>query len=239
MVTNGIDHMNVLITGANRGLGLEFARQYANAGWRVFACCRAPAEATQLQDLAAQAKGSVSLHALDVADSGQIESLAAELAEQPLDLLINNAGVYPDAHHSSMAPPSDEAWIQGFRVNAIAPLKMAVAFAPHVANSRRKIIANLSSKMGSMGDNTSGGSYLYRASKAALNAVSKSLAIDLAPQGITVLVLHPGWVLTDMGGPNALINATQSVAGMRQVLETAGPQDSGSFIAYDGKAVPW
>lgn len=231
--------MNVLITGANRGLGLEFARQYANAGWHVYACCRTPELAEQLQDLVVQAKGAVSLHALDVSDPGQIASLAEELAAQPIDLLINNAGVYPDARHSSMAPPAEEAWIRGFRVNAIAPLNMALAFAPHVAKSRRKLIVNISSKMGSMGDNSSGGSYLYRSSKAALNAVCKSLAVDLAPQGITVLVLHPGWVVTDMGGPNALISPTESVAGMRQVIENAGLQDSGSFIAYDGQSVPW
>ena len=231
--------MNVLITGANRGLGLEFARQYAQAGWQVHACCRDPGHARELQDLAAQSGGSVSLHALDVADAGQITRLAAELASQPVDLLLNNAGVYPDARHSSMAAPTDEAWILGYRVNVIAPLKMALAFAPHLAHSRRKLVVNISSKMGSMGDNSSGGSYLYRSSKAALNAISKSLAVDLAPQGITVLVLHPGWVVTDMGGPNALISPAESVAGMRQVIEQAGPHLSGCFIDYAGKAVPW
>lgn len=231
--------MNVLITGANRGLGLEFARQYAQAGWQVHACCRDPDHATQLHDLAAQAKGSVTIHALDVADAVQIEQLAARFAGEPLDLLVNNAGVYPDVRHSSMDLPAEEAWMQGYRVNAIAPLRMALAFAPLVARSRRRCIVNITSKMGSMGDNTSGGSYLYRSSKAALNAISKSLAIDLAPQGITVLILHPGWVVTDMGGPNALISPSESVAGMRQVIEQAGLQQSGSFIAYDGKAVPW
>lgn len=239
MSSNGIAPMNVLITGANRGLGLEFARQYSSAGWRVFACCRSPEQASQLQYLVAHTKGSVSIHALDVADFGQIKQLAAELATLPVDLLINNAGVYPDAHHAGLGQTSDEGWIEGFRVNSIAPLKMTEALVPHLAQSRKKLVINISSKMGSMGDNSSGGSYLYRASKAALNAISKSLSVDLAPQGINVVVLHPGWVVTDMGGPNALISSTQSVSGMRQVIEGLGLQDSGRFIAYDGKSVPW
>lgn len=224
----------VLITGANRGLGLEFAKQYAAAGWKVYACCREPQAATALQDLT-----GVTLHALDVADFRQIDRLAEELSNQAIDLLLNNAGIYPDRDSRGFGDANVAAWELAFRVNAMAPLRMAEAFIEHVARGQEKTIAFVTSKMGSMDDNTSGGVYLYRSSKAALNAVAKSLAIDLAPRGIRVALLHPGWVRTDMGGPHAWISAEESVVGMRRVIERLTPADSGRFLAYDGQQVPW
>ncbi|HEY3327487.1 MAG TPA: SDR family oxidoreductase [Novimethylophilus sp.] len=228
----------LLITGANRGLGLEFVKQYAAAGWRVLACCRDPGQARALGKIAADSQGRVMSHALDMADFHAIDTLAEELRDIPIDLIINNAGIYPD-RNSGFGRTDYDVWASAFRVNAMAPLKMAEAFIGHLERAKGKSIATVGSKMGSVADNTSGGCYLYRSSKAAVNIVVKSLAIDLAGRGIKAVVLHPGWVQTDMGGPNALITAEQSVAGMCNVLTRLTVADSGRFIAYDGKDVPW
>jgi len=190
---------NVLITGTNRGLGLEFARQYATAGWQVFACCRNPHKADALQRLKLKQGEMLSIHALDVADFARIDQLAKQLSGNTIDVLINNAGVYQYGGES-FGSIDYEACLQSFRINAMAPLKMAEAFIQHIANSEQKKIINITSKLGSIDDNRSGHHYLYRSSKAALNMVTKNLAIDLATYGITTIVLHPGLVQTDMGG---------------------------------------
>lgn len=229
----------VLITGANRGIGLEFVRQYAADGWRVLACCRQPEKAGALNKLAAQYPGLIQVHLLDVASNNQIEHLAKEMMDEPIDLLINNAGIYPDTDSKGFGHIHYEDWMQAFRVNAMAPLMMAEAFVAHLARSKLKIIANITSKMGSIDDNTSGGSYLYRSSKAALNMVTKSLSLDLRHEGITAVVLNPGWVRTDMGGPNALITTEQSVSGMRKVISKLSLADSGKFFNYDRSEIQW
>lgn len=230
---------NLLITGANRGIGLEFTRQYAEAGWRVLACCRRPDEADTLNQLAAQYDELLSVHALDVSEFEQIDNLAIELADHAIDVLINNAGVYPESGGNRFGAIDYDAWQYAFRVNSMAPLKMAEAFVNQVARSRQKKIIGITSKMGSIDDNTSGSSYPYRSSKTALNMVVKSLAHDLAPRGISAAILHPGWVQTAMGGPGALITTEQSVTGMRRVIEQLTPDRSGAFYAYDGKEIPW
>jgi NAD(P)-dependent dehydrogenase (short-subunit alcohol dehydrogenase family) len=181
----------------------------------------------------------VHAYPLDVAGLGEIDRLAGVLAGESIDLLINNAGVYPDADSKGFGHINYEEWAQAFRVNTMAPLRMAEAFIAQVARSRLKIIANITSMMGSIDDNTSGGSYLYRSSKAALNMVTKSLSMDLQREGITAVVLHPGWVQTDMGGPNALIAAERSVSGMRKVIGMLSQADSGKFFNYDGKRIAW
>jgi NAD(P)-dependent dehydrogenase (short-subunit alcohol dehydrogenase family) len=224
-----------LITGANRGIGLEFAKQYAEAGWNVLACCRDPQSAKALNTLA-EIYHNLKIYPLDVANFTQIESLASHLSNSTIDLLINNAGIYPD---SSFGDVDTDDWLEAFKINSIAPLKMATAFLPHIAKSQLKKIATLSSKMGSLDDNTSGGSYIYRSSKTAVNMVMKSLSIDLKPQGIALITLHPGWVQTEMGGPNGLINAQTSVAGLRNVIDHLNLSNTGRFIAYDGKEIPW
>lgn len=229
----------LLITGANRGLGLEFVKQYAADGWRIFACCRHPETATELETISQQNQGLITVHKLDVADFVQIESLAAELAGQELDVLLNNAGIYPDATSGGLGATNYDGWARAFRVNTMAPLKMAETFASHLARGTQKKIINITSKMGSISDNTSGGAYIYRSSKTALNMVVKSLAVDLAPRGIATALLHPGWVLTDMGGPNALISTEQSISGMRQVIARLSLKDSGKFYGYDGKEISW
>ncbi|HEY9211050.1 MAG TPA: SDR family oxidoreductase [Methylotenera sp.] len=225
----------VLITGANRGIGLEFARQYAEAGWKVIACCRDLKQATGLQELV-NTYPDIKTYALDVADFSAIEALAAELKDVKIDVLINNAGVYP---HSDLDHADPEQWLHAFKVNSMAPFKMATAFAPNLAVGQLKKLVTLSSKMGSLDDNTSGGSYIYRTSKVAANMVMKSLAIDLKPYGISVAALHPGWVQTEMGGPDALIDTRASVSGLRNVIEHLNLANSGQFIAYDGKVINW
>jgi NAD(P)-dependent dehydrogenase (short-subunit alcohol dehydrogenase family) len=225
----------VLITGANRGLGLEFTQQYAADGWNVLACCRHPQSALALQALAA-AHSNVKVHALDVTDFAQIDALAMQLKDEAIDVLINNAGIYPS---SSFGDTNYDDWANGFKVNSMAPLKMAEAFVQHITRGQLKKIATLTSKMGSIDDNTSGESYSYRSSKCAVNMVMKSLSIDLKPYGISVVTLHPGWVQTDMGGRNALISAQTSVSGLRKVIDSLTIESTGRFIAYDGKAIPW
>ncbi len=228
----------VLITGANRGLGLEFSRQYAEAGWRVIAACRAPDAAKELAALALE-YNSVQIETLDVADFAQVEALAESLAEEAIDVLLNNAGVYFDKSGQGLGALDYQAWSRTLWVNAQAPVKIAEAFLPHLERGADKLIVAVSSLMGSIADNTSGGSLFYRSSKAALNAAMHSLALDLAPRGIGVLILHPGWVKTDMGGPNALIEAAESVAGMRQRIKFFDLSQSGQFIRFDGAIAPW
>ena len=227
----------LLLTGANRGLGLEFTRQYRDAGWRVYACCRAPDRATELQALAAASNGRVSVHALDVADHPRIAALAQELRGVALDVLLNNAGIY-GPRDGSFGHIDYRAWADVFAVNTMAPMRMAECFVEHVARSDRKIIACLTSLMGSVTEN-SGGHYPYRSSKAALNMVVRGLSIDLRPRGIIAVVVHPGWVQTDMGGREAPMQAPDSIRGMRGVFDRLRPEDSGKFLNHDGSEIPW
>ena len=228
-----------LITGASRGIGLEFARQYATGGWRVLACSRYPEKSDALNTLAARYPEQIKIHALDVADHIQIERLAQLQADESIDLLINNAGIYPDSDKSGFGHTDYAEWLQAFRINTMAPLKMAEKFATQIARSKHKAIVTITSKMGSIADNSGGGNYLYRSSKVAVNMVVKSLAIDLKLIGITAVVFHPGWVKTDMGGPNAMISTEQSVSGMRKIISGLTIADSGKFLGYDGLEIPW
>jgi NAD(P)-dependent dehydrogenase (short-subunit alcohol dehydrogenase family) len=224
---------SALITGANRGIGLAFARSFAADGWRVYGCCRHPDKARELKDLA----GEVTVHRLDVTDGLQVAGLARELAGQPVDILVNNAGIY--GSRTGFGETGYELWPQVFQVNVMAPLRLAERFVEQVAQSERKLIVNISSNLGSIAENSSGGRYVYRSSKAALNMVAKSLSIDLADRGISVVMFHPGWVQTDMGGPKAAVTADESVAGMRAVIERLTSADSGRFFTYDGTEIPW
>ncbi len=228
----------VLITGANRGLGLEFCRQYAEQDWHVIACSRNPDDAFDLNNLASR-HPNVQLEQLDVSEFAQIDALSVKLAAQPIDVLINNAGIYSDNKSNGFGHLDYQAWIKSLVVNTEAPVKMAEAFLPQIKKSDKKLIVNISSLMGSIADNDSGGSIFYRSSKAALNAAMKSLAIELKEQSVGVLIFHPGWVKTDMGGPNGLINADQSITGMRALIENFSLDQSGSFVKYDGTPMPW
>jgi NAD(P)-dependent dehydrogenase (short-subunit alcohol dehydrogenase family) len=229
----------ILITGANRGLGLEFARQYAEAGARVLACCREPGRARDLAAIAKVSGGTVSVHRLDVGDPASIAALAKELNGEAIDVLLNNAGVYGDRDRQQLDCVDGTSWEETLRINALGPLLVSKALLANLERGGRKVIALVTSRMGSIADNTSGGAYVYRASKAALNAVGMSLARDLAARGITVVLFHPGWVKTDMGGAGAPIAPKDSIAGMRRLIDKATPKDSGRFLNYDGAAVPW
>jgi NAD(P)-dependent dehydrogenase (short-subunit alcohol dehydrogenase family) len=228
----------VLITGANRGLGLEFCRQYADTGWNVIACCRNPAQADELSALR-QRYASIQIEALDVAHLDQIDKLSKKLSDASIDVLINNAGVYDDNRSNGFGQLDYQAWQHSLLINTLAPMKMAETFLPQIKRSDKKLIVNVSSLMGSVSDNDSGGSILYRSSKAALNASMKSLSLELRNQNIGVLILHPGWVQTDMGGANALIDSKTSVSGMCAVINGFTLAQSGAFIKYDGKPMPW
>jgi len=229
------DHQTLLITGANRGIGLEYVRQYADDGWRVIACCRQPEQAGALQRLAA-GNQQIEIHHLDVGDFDQIEALGRTLADQSIQLLINNAGIYPE---SSFRHVDYAQWMQAFKINTMSTLKLAEVFVPHLVKAGNAKLVAMTSKMGSIDDNTSGGEYLYRSSKTALNMVMKSLSHDLNKYGISVASLHPGWVRTDMGGPNGLIDTEISVSGLRKVIANLSLNRSGKFFAYDGKEIAW
>lgn len=224
----------VMIAGASRGIGLEFARQYAKAGWRTIATGRAPE-----RDEALRALGRAAVvYRLDVADFAAVAALGRSLADETIDVLIANAGIAgPRAMRPETAPANAEAWAETFRVNAMAPLALAGAFHAQVARSEERKMIAITSRLGSMGANTEGGMYAYRSSKAALNAAWRSCAIDY-PDVIAVL-LHPGWVRTDMGGAGALLSPKDSVASLRRVIAGLTKADSGRFYNYDGSPIPW
>jgi NAD(P)-dependent dehydrogenase (short-subunit alcohol dehydrogenase family) len=225
---------SVLISGASRGLGLEFARQYAAAGWRVFATCREPARADELKRVG----GAVSLHALDVRRKADVERLASELGGTALDVVIANAGIYGD---HAMAPEAIDrsAWDEVVAVNTFGALSLATAFKEHLlAGGMRKLVA-MSSLMASIARNDAGGQYVYRASKAALNALWKSLAVDWRALGLICLVIRPGFVRTAFTDYRGDLDPPESVAGMRAMIERATIADSGRFLSYDGEEIPW
>ncbi|MGX9417925.1 SDR family oxidoreductase [Vibrio sp. WJH972] len=225
----------VLITGANRGIGFALVQHYLTLGYEVHATYRSEASATELLQLE-QSNPSLCCHLLEVTDYEQVSALKTKLPA--LDLLINNAGYY-GPKGVSFGNTDLEEWRQVLEINTIAPLKLVESLYPLLKQGELKRIAFVSSKVGSMTDNSSGGGYLYRSSKAALNSVVKSLSIDLADDGFCVVALHPGWVQTDMGGPNALITASQSVAGLTQVIGNLNQNDNGRFLNYDGTEIPW
>ncbi|EEX92892.1 putative oxidoreductase [Vibrio orientalis CIP 102891 = ATCC 33934] len=224
----------VLITGANRGIGLSLTKLYLAQGWHVHATYRNAGGSSELLQLASAEQ--LECHQVDITDYPAITELASQLPA--IDLLINNAGYYGPKGYD-FGNTDVEEWRKVFEINAIAPLKLVEAFAPNLRQGSLKKVACLSSKVGSMTENTSGGGYIYRSSKAALNSVVKSLSNDLTEQGFTVLALHPGWVQTEMGGPNALIDTQTSANGLSQVIENAEQAQSGKFINYDGSELPW
>jgi NAD(P)-dependent dehydrogenase (short-subunit alcohol dehydrogenase family) len=233
----------VLVTGASRGLGLEFVRQYCVEGWSVHACCRNPERATELRALAA-AHPRVEIHALDVSDFDAIGALAKALRGQPIDVLLNNAGLFgprPGAEHD----PRQEfghmdyaQWGRLFVVNTQAPFKMAEAFIEQVAASEQRRIVAISTGLASISD-ASGGLFAYRTTKAALNMAMVALANDLRRQRVRVGLLCPGWVRTDMGGPNAPVSVQESVRGLRARIAELDDARSGRFFSHKGTPKPW
>jgi NAD(P)-dependent dehydrogenase (short-subunit alcohol dehydrogenase family) len=228
----------VLVTGANRGLGLEFTRQYLADGWEVIAGCRNPRAAEKLRALEGSSAGSLTVLEMDVADGASVERAAARLEAPAIDIAINGAGVMGGSGQK-LGSLDYRDWIQVLEVNLLGPARVCEAFLERIRASERRLIVTVTSGMGSLADNTSGGSILYRTSKAAVNMLMRTTAIDLKPQRVTCIVVNPGWVKTDMGGPNAKISAAESVGAMRRLIAKLGPEDSGRFYNYDGREYPW
>jgi len=231
----------VLITGANRGLGLELTRQYCADGWNVIATARAPSP--ELQALDAQ-HPSLNIHTLDVADFAAIDTLARELKGRPIDVLLNNAGVFGPKAKAENDPRQEfghmdyEMWAGLFRVNAMAPMKMAEAFIDNVAASQQKKIVTITSSVGSIA-RTEGRTIAYRTSKAAANMLMRNLSFDLRPRGVITAAFCPGWVKTRMGGEAATLEAPEAMASLRGVIANLSSESSGQFWLYNGDLIPW
>jgi NAD(P)-dependent dehydrogenase (short-subunit alcohol dehydrogenase family) len=226
-----IDAPSVLITGANRGLGLEFAHQYAADGWNVIGTARNPEQADALNAL------PVEVAQLDVADQASVDALAKSLEGRPIDLLINNAGIFPRV--SKIEEVNFDDYSRTIAVNTLGPVRVTRALLPNLRRGEKKTIVNITSRLGSMTLNDYGAYYGYRESKAALNMFTKTLAVELDPEGFTCLTIHPGWVKTDMGGQNATLTPEESISGMRAVIQKLGPADTGTYWSYSGEQVPW
>lgn len=228
----------ILITGANRGLGLEFARQYLGEGCAVIGACRNPGDATGLRQLERDFRDALSVVELDVADTASVERAAASMPGASIDILINCAGVI-GTHGQTIGSLQYDDWTHVLEVNLMGPARVCEAFLDHVARSERRLIVTITSGMGSLADNTSGGSIPYRTSKAAVNMLMRSAAVDLKPRRITCVVLNPGWVKTDMGGPNAKLSPEESVGALRTLIAKLDSSNSGRFYNYDGREYPW
>lgn len=260
--------VTVLITGASRGIGLELARQYAEQGLtdedtgdgdliakariakqpvHVIATCRNPQSATLLnqlqQSLHAQGKNNLEIRQLDVANEQAVKAFAAllngtdQISRTPIDILINNAGMYGE--NAPLLPVNVALWHEVFHLNAVAPVLLTQQLTENLQQSQLKKVVAISSDMGSIGGNTGGGAYLYRSSKSALNSAMYSLSLDFKPFGITVMMLHPGHVQTDMGGPNAKVPVSESAAGLRQVINTVNIEQTGRFCNWKGEPMVW
>ena len=225
------DQATVLITGANRGLGLEFARQYAADGWNVIATARSPERADDLKAL------PVEVAALDVTEPGSIDALVQSLEGRKIDLLINNAGIFPRVRGIEEIDFDD--YSRTLAVNTVGPVRVTRALLPNLRAGEMKTIVNITSRLGSIALTDNGVFYGYRESKAALNMFTRTLANELKPEGFTCLAIHPGWVQTDMGGENATLTPEESISGMRAVIAEKGPEDTGTYWSYGGEEVAW
>lgn len=222
----------VLITGANRGLGLEFARQYSQRGYKVIGTARSPDKAAELKALGAR------IVALDVTDSDSVASMAKSLDGVAIDLLINNAGVIGHPQENFKSFDFDKA-LTTYNINSLGPMRVTQALLENLNSGKGKTVIQITSILGSI-ENNSGGYYDYRASKAALNTMNKSLSIELEAEGFTCVVLHPGWVQTDLGGSRAPLKPAESIKGMLSVIDQLDQKkDNGKFYDYQGNELPW
>ena len=221
----------VLVTGANRGLGLEFAKQLQEKGYKVIGTARNPAAATELKATGAR------VEQLDVASQPSVEALAKALQGVPIDILINNAGMANRAD-SSLDTLDFDAMERTFQVNALGPLRVTQALLSNLQAGQGKTIINITSRLGSI-ELSAGGLYSYRTSKTALNQINKIVSVELAPQGFTSVVMHPGWVQTDMGGAEATLTIPESISGMLTVIDSLSIDQTGKFFAYNGEEIPW
>jgi NAD(P)-dependent dehydrogenase (short-subunit alcohol dehydrogenase family) len=224
--------MRVVVTGANRGIGLELVRQLLERGDQVDAACRRPEEAGELRELGPR------VHRCDVADDASVRGFATELGDAAIDLVINNAGVSGGSRQSLRDLDFAEA-VRTYEIDALGPLRVALALLPHVRRGAGKKLVHITSGLGSIGDNRSGGFYGYRMAKTALNMASKTLAVDLRGEGIVSVVVNPGWVQTDMGGRNAAVPVADSVRGILKMIDGATLEQSGEFLDWKGGRYPW
>lgn len=225
-----------VISGANRGIGLELTRQLLNQGARVYAGARSPETSKALQSLSAESQGRLKVFALDVTSSESIAAFAGQVDADHVDLLLNNAGILLDSD-TDWSGLDAKTLAQSFAVNSIGPVLMTQAFLPRLKKSADPKVANITSQMGSIADNSGGGTFAYRMSKAALNMFTKCLSIDEG--GLTTLCLHPGWVQTEMGGSHAPVPVEKSAQGLLKVILSATREDSGRFLRFDGQSAPW
>lgn len=223
----------VLVTGGNRGIGLEFVRQYAAEGWRVIACCRKPDAAKTLKSV----EGDVRIEKVELTDPASIRGLAKRLAGEAIDLLINNAGVLGPAQ--SFGDTDYSGFDAVMRSNVLGPMAMVEALLPNLEAGGIKTAVAISSGWGSIGTVQTGGRYLYGPSKAALNMVVKAQSLDLRDKDIVAVAVSPGWVETDMGGQGADLTPAESVANMRALIAGLSLEDSGKFYSHKGHEIPW
>ena len=225
----------VFITGANRGLGLEFVKEFIEKNYKVIATCRDLNSSSDLSNLA-KSNLTIQLHQLDVSNTKNIQDLSDHLKNEPIDILINNAGIYRSGSFSLV---NKDSWIESFVTNTIGPYEVIENFLPNILQGLEKKIVSITSKMGSINDNTSGGSYIYRSSKTALNSMMRSLTHDLSNHDIATMTLHPGWVRPDMGEPDGWIDVKESVSGMIDQISNLSLQNTGQYIDYAGKPIKW
>lgn len=233
-----------LITGTNRGIGLEYVRQLAESGDRVIATARDPENAADLAALQAAHPDTVQIEQLDTGDAASIAALAERLAGKPIDILVNNAGLYGgswDTDSERQAPLTMDygLWEDIMRVNVMGPFRLIVALLPNLKASERKLVVNMSSDLGSITNNIYGQSHAYRSSKAALNMLTKGLSVDLAGDGVEVISMAPGWTQTDLGGTNATWLTSDSVANQIKVIRGLASDRNGSFVNLLGETVGW
>jgi len=236
-----------LITGANRGLGLEFCRQYLRDGWEVHACCRNPGQANDLIAAGAGGSGQLHIHGMNIGDPDQIEAVAKDLEGRPLDVLLNNAGIADGYGHGVYEGKSDpdirnydfDFWEELLRINTIAPARVIASFLDHVKAGAQKKIINISSGLGSITNNAWAGKYGYCSSKAGLNMATKGLSEWLKPEGIIIVPISPGWTRTEMGGPDAVNSVEEAVSGVRTVIAGLTIEDTGRAWNFDGTELPW
>jgi len=234
-----VAHKVALVTGAARGLGLEMCRQLLAADWKVIACPRVE-DHGELASLTPPVEGRLHVVPMDVADEDSIRRAAKTVAgfTDRIEILINNAGIYPKIGSVATGIDSSEM-VRAFQVNALGPMHVITALLPLLRNSRKKILAQITSKMGSIDDNSSGGSYAYRVSKSALNMVGMNLSHEFGPEGFTVLTIHPGWVRTRMGTDAAPMELEEGAADILKTILTATTEDNGAFIGPGQERVPW
>jgi len=221
----------ILITGANRGIGLEYARQFAAKGYQVIGTARDPGDAKELAAVASR------VEQLDVTDAASVAALAKRLSGVPIDILVNNAGMF-DRKDVTIDKVDFAMMEQTLAVNTLGPLRVTQALLPNLRAGKRRTVVSMSSQLGSI-EGSNGRWYAYRTSKAGLNQINKTLSAELAADGFTCVVLHPGWVRTDMGGANATYAPEESVSGLVAVIEKLTPADNGRCYDFKGNQIPW